>query len=135
MTDFYPGLKRMLTKKPDMICSDASPTGTVALIAKQARELGFTGPIYNPTGALEAKSLWETAGKGSDRVVVPRVWAKAPNKIYADLTRKWEEKFKEPLMALAPEIYPLLFWTVDAMKKANSVENAKVIPALRETSL
>ncbi len=134
MTDFYPALKRMFAKNPDMIFSDASPTGTVSLLAKQSRELGFKGPIYNPTGALEAKTLWETAGKGSDRVVVPRIWAKAPNKIYSDLEKKYEEKFKEPMLGLVPEIYPLLFWTVEAMKKANSVDNEKVYKALRETS-
>jgi len=133
LSDFYPALKRMLAKKPDLIFSDAAPTGTIALIAKQSRELGFNGPIYNPTGALEAKSLWEAAGKGSDGVLVPRVWAKAPNKLYADFERKWEEKFKEPVLGLAPEVYPLLFWTLDAMKKANSVENEKVVKALYDT--
>ena len=133
LSDFYPALKRMLAKKPDLIFSDAAPTGTVALIAKQSRELGFQGPIFNPTGALEAKSLWETAGKGSDGVLVPRIWAKPPNKVYADFERKWEEKFKEPVLGLAPEVYPLLFWTINAMKKANSVDNEKVIQALYDT--
>jgi hypothetical protein len=38
MNDFCPALKRMLAKNPDMIFSDAAPTGTVALIAKQYGE-------------------------------------------------------------------------------------------------
>jgi ABC-type branched-subunit amino acid transport system substrate-binding protein len=124
----------MLAKNPDTICSDACPTGTVALIAKQARELGFQGPIYNPTGVVEAKSLWETAGKGSDNVVVPRIWAKPPNDVYAQLEKKYKEKYKEDMLALVPEMYPLLFWLVQAMQAAKSVDSWEVTQALRASS-
>ena len=130
LSDFYPALKRMLAKKPDLIFSDAAPTGTVALIAKQSRELGFQGPIYNPTGALEAKSLWETAGKGSDGVLVPRIWAEPPTPQYAELERHYMEKFKEPMLSILPEIYPLLPWITKAMQKAGSIDNEKFIPVL-----
>jgi branched-chain amino acid transport system substrate-binding protein len=132
MTDFYPPLKRMLAKNPDMIFSDASPTGTVALIAKQSRELGFKGVIYNPTAVLEAKVLWDTAGKASDNVLVPRMWAEPPTKLYADLERRYVEKYKEPMLALYPEIYPLLPWITKAIQKAGSIDTQKVIPVLAD---
>lgn len=133
MTDFYPVLRRMLAKNPDMIFTDAAPTGTVALIAKQARELGFTNIIYSPTAALEAKVLWDTAGKSSDKILVPRMWAKPPTKIYADLERRMVEKYKEPMLGVIPEVYPLVPWIAEAMKKANSVDVEKVVPALADT--
>ena len=41
MTDFNPILLRMLAQKPDAISVMASPAGSVGLIVKQARELGF----------------------------------------------------------------------------------------------
>src|SRR2546428_13937999 len=43
MTDFNPILLRMLAQKPDAISVMASPAGSVGLIIKQARELGFKG--------------------------------------------------------------------------------------------
>lgn len=133
MTDFYPALKRMLVKKPDMIYTDAVPTGTMALIAKQARELGFTGIILNPTGTLEVKVLWETAGKAADNIVAPRMWGEPPTKIYTDLERRYEERYKETMLAQIPEIYPLIPWTVKAMQKAGSIDNEKLIPVLADT--
>src|SRR5215813_12566914 len=43
MTDFNPVLLRILAQKPDVISVLASPAGSVGLIIKQARELGFKG--------------------------------------------------------------------------------------------
>src|SRR5438046_6836262 len=43
MTDFNPLLLRILAQKPDIISVQASPAGSVGLIIKQARELGFKG--------------------------------------------------------------------------------------------
>lgn len=131
--DFYPALKRMLAKNPDMIFTDAAPTGTIALIAKQARELGFKDIIFEPTGVLEAKVLFETAGKGSDNILVLRMWPKAPTKLYADIERRYEEKYREPMASVLPEGYAVVPWATEAMKKAGTVESGKVIPVLAET--
>ncbi len=132
MTDFYPALKRMLAKKPDLICTDAAPTGTVALIAKQSRELGFKGILYNPTGVLEAKVLFDTAGKSSDNVLVPRIWAETPTKVYGDLERRYREKYKEEVAALFFEIYAMIPWITEAMKKANSTDVDKFLSAFAD---
>src|SRR5216684_175344 len=43
VTDFNPMLLRVLAQKPDIISVLASPAGSVGLIIKQARELGFKG--------------------------------------------------------------------------------------------
>src|SRR6266498_5273947 len=43
VTDFNPLLLRVLAQKPDIISVLASPAGSVGLIVKQARELGFKG--------------------------------------------------------------------------------------------
>jgi branched-chain amino acid transport system substrate-binding protein len=49
MTDFYPILTKILSKNPDAIALDATPAGSQVLIAKQARELGYTGWIQQPS--------------------------------------------------------------------------------------
>ncbi len=133
MTDFYPALKRMLAKNPDMIFGDAAPTGTVALIAKQSRELGFKGIIYIPTAALEAKVLFDTAGKASNDILVPRIWAEPPTKLFADLERRYVEKYKEPMLAMVPEVYPLLPWITKSMQKVGSIDNDKFIPVFADS--
>jgi len=47
--DFQASLLRLLAKNPDVIDTNASPTGTVGLIAKQARELGYKGYFISST--------------------------------------------------------------------------------------
>ncbi len=47
--DFYPILTNFLRTKPDAIDPGACVPGDQALIVKQARELGFTGHIFQPT--------------------------------------------------------------------------------------
>ena len=46
LTDFNPILLRMLAQNPDIISVNASPAGSVGLIIKQARELGFKGRFH-----------------------------------------------------------------------------------------
>jgi branched-chain amino acid transport system substrate-binding protein len=133
MTDFYPALKRMLMTKPDLIFTDAAPPQTVALIAKQARELGFTNIIYSPTTPLEEKVLWDIAGKASDNIVAPRIFPQAPTKKFAELARRYEEKYKEIMPPTFAEVYPLIPWMIVAMKKANSIDNQKLIPTIADT--
>ena len=43
VTEFNPILLRLMAQKPDAISVMASPAGSVGLIVKQARELGFKG--------------------------------------------------------------------------------------------
>ena len=50
--DFYPALTKILEKKPDLIHTSASAPGTVPLIVKQARELGYKGLFLGIQGAL-----------------------------------------------------------------------------------
>ena len=75
--DFQASLLRLLAKNPDVIDTNASPTGTVGLIAKQARELGYKGYFISSTAVLEAKALVNVAGKGADNIVAYRIWSAA----------------------------------------------------------
>jgi branched-chain amino acid transport system substrate-binding protein len=51
--DFYPILTRIKAKNPDLLYSCGSPPGDVALMVKQARELGMKCMIMGHAGSVE----------------------------------------------------------------------------------
>ena len=51
-TDFYPILTKIVAKNPDAIGLENSYPGDMALMVKQARELGYRGAIFAPNGVL-----------------------------------------------------------------------------------
>lgn len=59
-TDFFPMLTSALAKKPDIINLGISAPGAGALIIKQARQLGYTGPIL--AGYTQVDKIAEIAG-------------------------------------------------------------------------
>src|SRR2546422_2607573 len=64
MTDFNPVLLRILAQKPDIISVLASPAGSVGLIIKQARELGFKGRFIH-IGQVDTSVVANIAGKAN----------------------------------------------------------------------
>ena len=51
-SDFYPMLTKIISKNPDVINLQNSQPGVMALVIKQARELGYEGIILAPNGVL-----------------------------------------------------------------------------------
>src|SRR6266705_827672 len=64
MTDFNPVLLRILAQKPDIISVLASPAGSVGLIIKQSRELGFKGRFIH-IGQIDTSVVANIAGKAN----------------------------------------------------------------------
>lgn len=60
-TDFNPILTKVLASKPDFVNIGPAAPGTCALIVKQARELGYKGPIYGAT-RQDTRTVLEVAG-------------------------------------------------------------------------
>jgi branched-chain amino acid transport system substrate-binding protein len=98
--DFQPALLRLLAQKPDVIDTNASPTGTVALIAKQARELGYQSYFVSSTAVLEAKPIVDIAGKGADNVIAYRIWAEPTPPLYKELADRHQKKYNEPALGI-----------------------------------
>lgn len=126
ITSFYPILTKLLALKPDMINTSASPTASMGLIAKQARELGFKGYFYNPSAPVEAKPVLDIAGASADGILVPRVWANPPKKV-EDLANRYKAKYKEDMINTYPEVYAAIPWIALAMQKAGVVDDTKLI--------
>lgn len=61
-TDYYPLWTKVMGTKPDAVCIGPALTAWGAGLLKQARELGFKGPICS-TGAGDPGLLMEAAGK------------------------------------------------------------------------
>ena len=132
--DFQASLLRLLAKNPDVIDTNASPTGTVGLIAKQARELGYKGYFISSTAVLEAKALVNVAGKGADNIVAYRIWSTAPTKLYDQIAERHMAKYKEATLGTVWEAYAATRWVVEAVQKAGTFDTKKVAEQLANST-
>ena len=132
--DFQASLLRLLAKNPDVIDTNASPTGTVGLIAKQARELGYKGYFISSTAVLEAKALVNVAGKGADKIVAYRIWSAAPTKLYDQIAERHMAKYKEATLGTVWEAYAATRWVVEAVQKAGTFDTKKVAEQLANST-
>jgi branched-chain amino acid transport system substrate-binding protein len=132
--DFQASLLRLLSKNPDVIDTNASPTGTVGLIAKQARELGYKGYFISSTAVLEAKALVNVAGKGADNIVAYRIWSGAPTKLYDQIAERHQAKYKEATLGTVWEAYAATRWVVEAVQKAGTFDTKKVAEQLANST-
>ncbi len=132
--DFGPALLRIIAQKPDLIETDGSPTGSIALIAKQARELGFQGYFLNSTAVLEAKAISDIAGKAGDNIIALRIWAKPPTALYTELAERHQKKFGEAPPGTMWESYAAARWVVNVIQKVGTFDTKKVADALGHSS-
>ena len=132
--DFGPALLRLIAHKPDLIETDGSPTGSIALIAKQARELGFTGYFLNSTAVLEAKAISDIAGKAGDNIIALRIWAKPPTELYSQLAERHQKKYGEAAPGTLWEAYAATRWVADVIQKTGTFDTKKVADALGQST-
>ena len=132
--DFGPALLRLIAHKPDLIETDGSPTGSIALIAKQARELGFEGYFLNSTAVLEAKAISDIAGKAGDNIIALRIWAKPPTELYSQLAERHQKKYGEAAPGTMWEAYAATRWVADIVQKTGTFDTKKVAEALAQST-
>jgi branched-chain amino acid transport system substrate-binding protein len=131
--DFGPALLRIIAQKPDMIETNGSPTGTIALIAKQARELGYQGYFLNSTAVLEAKAIYDIAGKAADNIIATRIWSKPPTPLYTQLAERHQKKYNEAAPGTLWEAYAAARWAVSVIQQVGTFDTKKVAEALGES--
>jgi branched-chain amino acid transport system substrate-binding protein len=131
VTDFNPVLLRILAQKPDIISVNASPAGSVGLIIKQARELGFKGRFIH-IGQVDTSVVSNIAGKAN----VEGMWVHGfvqnplPEKVKAWQSR-YTEKYGE-WNATSIDFANPAFAFVTAITKAQSLDPKKIAEALHE---
>jgi len=129
VTDFNPVLLRILAQKPDIISVNASPAGSVGLIIKQARELGFKGRFIH-IGQVDTSVVSSIAGKAN----VEGMWVHGfvqnplPEKV-----KGWQARYTEKYgewNATSIDFANPAFAFVAAVKKAQSLDPKKIAEAL-----
>jgi len=130
MTDFNPVLLRILAQKPDIISVLASPAGSVGLVIKQARELGFKGRFIH-IGQIDTSVVANIAGKTN----VEGTWVHGyvqnplPEKI-----KSWQARYTKKYgewNATSIDFANPAFAFVAAVKKAQSLDQKKIAEALQ----
>lgn len=126
-TDFYSGVSRVLAANPDVMFIGGASEPT-ALVAKQARELGFQGGFV----VIDQAKLDEMARVtgGLDMLegaigVMPLVYDKRPGA--EAFVKKFREIYKRDPGSESSYHYTTLYAVMEAMKLAGSVSDAKTI--------
>ena len=131
--DFRAILTKIKGENPDAVMIGAlDPTG--GPFARQAKQLGLRARILGGDGLCTEK-LPSLAGEAADNVVCTEA-GKALEKMPqgAAFEAKYEKRFGEPIQIYAPFSYDAVYILVDAMKRADSVDPAKILAAMPSTN-
>ncbi|MDA8426601.1 MAG: ABC transporter substrate-binding protein [Treponema sp.] len=127
VTDFKAQLTRIVQAKPDIIYNP-DYYNDVALIAKQARELGFKGPLMGGDG-WDSPDLVKIGGSAVEGCYFTNHYSKDDTRpVVQDFIKKYQAKFNEVPDALAVLAYDAMNLTLNAIKTAGSTKG----PAIRD---
>ena len=129
--DFRAILTKIKGANPDAIMYGGMDA-TGGPLAKQARQLGMRAKILAGDGVCST-DLPKLAG-ASDNVVCSEAGIaleKMPGG--AAFAKRYEARYHQPMQVYAPFSYDAVYIIVDAMKRANSTDPAKVLAAMPAT--
>jgi branched-chain amino acid transport system substrate-binding protein len=132
LTDFNPLLVKILSKSPDLVDISGSPAGEVALICKQAYEMGYRGL---KTGILATpKLIAEKGGQGAEGFVgfagvdYDAAWITKGQK---ELYKKFKNKWADQKMLIQVEVaYTAAKGVLLAIEKAKTLDTSVVVDIL-----
>ena len=129
VTDFNPVLLRVLAHQPDTISVNASPAGSVGLIIKQARELGFKGRFIH-IGQVDTSVVSNIAGKANVEGMWVHGFVQSP---LPEKVKAWQARYTEKYgewNATSIDFANPAFAFVAAVKHAQSLDPKKIGEAL-----
>jgi branched-chain amino acid transport system substrate-binding protein len=133
-TDFKAILTKVKGAKPDLIMYGGMDA-TGGPLAKQSKELGIKAKIAGGDGMCTDK-LAELAGDAIGNVVCSEAGlALSKMEAGADFQKRYKERFNSEVQIYSPFTYDSVMVIVDAMKRANSVDAAKILAALPQTNM
>ncbi|MEF3244514.1 MAG: ABC transporter substrate-binding protein [Caldisericaceae bacterium] len=129
-TDFTPFLTNILKGKPDVIyCSDYYNDD--GLMAKQARQLGYTGPFLGGDG-WDSPDLVKIGGDAVNGSYFTNHFSKDDQRPEVqEFVKKYTEKYGQPPDALAALGYDAMGLILQAIQNAGSTDGAKIRDALK----
>jgi branched-chain amino acid transport system substrate-binding protein len=133
-TDFRAILTKIKGENPDAIMYGGMDA-TGGPFAKQARQLGLKAKILAGDGVC-TDQLAQLAGEATDNVVCSEAGRSiekmgAAGQQFAD---KFKARFDVPIQIYAPFTYDAVYIIVDAMKRANSTDPAKILATMPSTN-
>ena len=133
-TDFKAQLTKVLAAKPDVLyVSDYY--NDVALIAKQARELGFKGPMLGGDG-WDSPKLMEVGGAAVEGCYFTNHYSQDDTTpLVQDFVKSYKAKYNAAPDALAALGYDATNVMLDAIKRAGSTDGDKIKAAMQATDL
>lgn len=132
-TDFKAILSKIKGKKPDVIMYGGMDA-TGGPFVKQAKELNIPAKIIGGDGVCTEK-MPELAGDAVSNVVCSEA-GMALSKMEGgeSFNKRFQDRFGVPVQIYAPFTYDAVMVIVDAMKRAQSVEPAKILVELPKTN-
>jgi len=133
--DFTTLLTDALKYEPDAIFTSVGYAPSAALIIKQARELGFDGPIFGGD-TLDAPELFEIAGTAVEGVVFTTFCdADQPaNEMTAQMVGAYRAQYDKKPAAPTMMSYDAYLTMLDAIERAGSTDSAAIRDAIFATS-
>ncbi len=133
-TDFKAQLTKIVQAMPDVVyVSDYY--NDVALIAKQIRELGYTGPLVGGDG-WDSPELTAIGGAAVENGFFTNHYSKDDTRpVVKEFVAKFKAKFGSEPDALATLAYDAMYLMLTGIKQAGSTEGAKIKDALAGISL
>lgn len=124
-TDFYPVLGRIIKRKPDTLFSVNLSEVGLALVAKQSRELGYTGPIMGATDCKLASMIKVAGAKNLDLVTV-RYFVKPPTPLFEELNKRHLAEYGEEASCMFQDGYEDVRLWVRGVQKAGTFDSKVV---------
>ena len=133
-TDFKAQLTKVLAANPDVLyVSDYY--NDVVLIAKQARELGFKGPMLGGDG-WDSPKLMEVGGAAVEGCYFTNHYSQDDTSpIVTEFVKNYKAKYNAVPDALAALGYDSTYIMLDAIQRAGSTDGDKIKAALVATDL
>jgi len=133
-TDFKAQLTKIVQAKPDVIyCSDYYNDD--ALIATQARELGYTGPFVGGDG-WDSPDLVKIGGTNVENCFFTNHYASdATTPIVVNFVKTYAARFKGTPDALAALAYDAMYIMLNAIKTAGTDKSEAIKNALAKTDM
>lgn len=133
--DFTTLLTDAMSKNPDVIFTSVGYAPSAALIIKQARELGFAGPIFGGD-TLDAPELYEIAGDKVDGVIFTTFYdsAQPATELTSQFLDAYRAKYGKEPSATNVMCFDAYLTLRAAIETAGSTDKAAIRDALFATS-
>jgi branched-chain amino acid transport system substrate-binding protein len=124
--DMVPLLTRMIASGIDAIELDGNSPATAGMIVRQARELGFKGPIVR-NGGPATPEIVALAGKAATEGMMVSSLTDPNNKAVAAYAQRYQDKYKKNMNGFSPAFFDGTHMLFVAMQKAGTVTDSEKV--------